>query len=357
MRTKGVVCCLLVALLFLLGVSACSSGPQEKVELVVLEAGSLVVPFDEIEEEFEKRHPNVDVQMEGHGSIQVIRHITELQAEVDVAVVADDSLLPLLMYQAKLPESDEPYADWNIAFATNRLGIAYNPTSVYADEINAENWYEILSRPDVRFGMSDPRFDACGYRALMLVQLAQDYYGDDSIFRKLIARNFTTAIRSLEQDGAWTILVPELLEPAVDRFFLRGFSVQLLALLESGDLDYAFLYKSVAEQHGFKFLELPREIDLSDSAYADRYQRVTVKLDYQRFASVNPEFQGKPIVYGVTIPANAPHPDMAVEFIEFLLSPEGQEILTNNEHPPLIPPKADRPDRVPERLRRFLIVD
>ena len=115
----------LAVLIIFLSVSSCVAKQEEEIELIVLNAGSLVVPFQEIEKAFEKRHPNVDAQMEGHGSIQVIRHITELHDEASVAVVADHSLLPMLMYKAHLPDSEKPYADWNIRFATSRLGIAY----------------------------------------------------------------------------------------------------------------------------------------------------------------------------------------------------------------------------------------
>ena len=43
---------------------------------------------------------------------------------------------------------------------------------------------------------------------------------------------------------------------------LRGASIQLIALLESGDLDYGFEYESVIRQHGLKLLSLPDEVNL-----------------------------------------------------------------------------------------------
>jgi molybdate/tungstate transport system substrate-binding protein len=51
----------------------------------VLFAGSLIIPFDALEEAFEARHPDIDVQMEGHGSIQVIRPDTEIHDQVDIS--------------------------------------------------------------------------------------------------------------------------------------------------------------------------------------------------------------------------------------------------------------------------------
>jgi len=37
-----------------------------------------------------------------------------------------------------------------------------------------------------------------------------------------------------------------------------------VALLEANAIDYMFQYKSVAIQHGLKYIELPKEINLSD---------------------------------------------------------------------------------------------
>ena len=42
------------------------------------------------------------------------------------------------------------------------------------------------------------------------------------------------------------------------------------------------------------------------------------------------EFQGEPIVYGLTIPTAAPHPHTAVAFVRFIFSSEGQAILKAN---------------------------
>jgi molybdate/tungstate transport system substrate-binding protein len=137
--------------------------PRERTPLNVLFAGSLIVPIAELEVAFEKAHPDIDVLAEGHGSIQVIRHVTELHDLVDVVLTADHLLIPALMYQATDAETGRPYADWYVEFATNRLALAYTDQSQYGDEVGADNWHEIIARPGVRVGLPDPRFDAAGY--------------------------------------------------------------------------------------------------------------------------------------------------------------------------------------------------
>jgi molybdate/tungstate transport system substrate-binding protein len=352
---RGIVrgVCLAAALLVMIPAAGCSAEEKEKTEMLVLTAGSLVIPMEELEAGFEALHPEVDLRFEGHGSIQVIRHITEIGDPADVGIVADYSLLPLFMYLKEMPDGGI-YTDWNIQFATNQFGIAYSPDSIYADEITAENRYEILRRPDVHFGFSDPRIDSLGYRTLMVLQLAEDYYGDEYIFDDIITDNFRSTVTSTELDGNYSIRVPELLESTNDRIYLRGFSVQLLALLESHQIDYAFQYESVARQHGLEFLDLPVELDMSSQEMADYYRKVTVYLDFQRFKSVEPVFTGEPILYGVTIPASAPNPELAEEFIRYLLGEEGRRILSENYQPLIIPPTTDNIDSVPAGLRDLL---
>jgi molybdate/tungstate transport system substrate-binding protein len=334
--------------------SSCGAENPNKIPLSVYCAGSLIVPFQAVEKAFEARYPEIDARPEGHGSIQVIRAVTELGEDVDVAAVADSQLIPLLMYNVDLPDSSGPCAYWRIDFATNALGIAYTPESSGSAEINDRNWYEIFNRPEVRIGLSDPRIDSLGYRALMTFQLAEDYYQDDSIFEKFMISGFTLGMKASSSKGITTISVPQVIQPISAKISLRTYSIQLLALLESGDLDYAFEYESVARQRGLRFLRLPPAIDMSSQDYSDTYHRVRVKMDFQRFASVAPAFEGMPIIYGVTIPGNALHRQEALTFLEFLLGPDGQRILRENYQPPLIPAVADFENRVPAALRSFL---
>jgi len=324
--------------------------------LVVFAAGSLIIPFGDIEKAFENRYPNIDVQAEYHGSIQVIRHATELHELIDVVATADASLVPMLMYAQNDPDTNQPYANWYIRFASNHLALAYGPNSKYADEINSENWYSILARPDVRVGIADPRFDASGYRALMAYALAQDYYQKNTLFRDMFSSHFTYPLGIFKDDGLTTISVPEIIETKPNsHIVIRGASIQLIALLESGDLDYAFEYESVIRQHQLKLLQLPDRINLGSEEFDQLYSTVQVNLDFRRFASVKPQFRGERIGYGITIPGNAPHPDLAAQFIAFLLGPEGRAIMQKDYHPLFDPATGDQYENIPAALQEFCI--
>ncbi len=62
-------------------------------------------------------------------------------------------------------------------FASNAIVLMYGPKSKYGDEVSPENWTEVMLRPDVRWGHSEPDADPCGYRSLMVLQLAEKFYG------------------------------------------------------------------------------------------------------------------------------------------------------------------------------------
>jgi len=316
--------------------------------LVVFAAGSLIVPFQHLETAFEARYPGIDVQAEYHGSIQVIRQVSDLHVPIDVVATADASLIPMLLYSANDPATGTPYADWQIRFASNRLAIAFTPGSRYASEISADNWYEILSRRDVRVGLSDPRFDALGYRALMLFALANRHYGDPKLFARMFDGRFAPPVTIFQDTDVTTVTVPEVVDTKPETgLLLRGASMELIALLESGDIDYAFEYESVIRQHGLQMLSLPDELNLG--AENIDYGSVQVNLDFRRFARVKPQFRGERIAYGMTIPTNAPHPREAAQFVEFVLGPEGRAIMAADYHPMFDPAVCE--GNVPADLR------
>lgn len=322
--------------------------------LRVLFAGSLIIPFAQLEEEFEAAHPDIDVYMEGHGSIQAVRIVGDLHEQADVVISADHRLIPMLLYQVDDPRTGKPYADWSIVFATNKMVLAYTPTSAFADDVQAGDWFEIMNREGVRLGISDPRLDANGYRGLMTVKLAEDFYDRPDLFTDTFGGVFRVPVRASETADGTLITVPEVLETkSGSHVVLRPFSVNLLPLIKSGDLDYAFEYESVVIQHGLEYVSLPPEIHLGDDAYASVYDDVTVKLDFQRFASVKPEFVGEPIRYGATIPSNTRDQEAAELLLAFLLGPEGQRIMSENYQPMIMPASTDNFDALPESLKAF----
>ncbi len=113
---------------------------------------------------------------------------------------------------------------------------------------------------------------------------------------------------------------------------IRGASIQLLPLLQSGDLEYIRVRVGDSSAR-LELLSLPDAENLGAPAEAADYEQVEVQLGFQRFASVNPVFKGEVIGYGVTIPSNAPEAARPQDFVAFMLGPEGQAILEATTSP------------------------
>ena len=341
-KTLAIVIIAIVAVAAIGGVWYYTTLETEETVLKVFCAGSLTLPFEDIEAQFEADNPNVDVQLEPAGSVSCVQKITESGELCDVLASADYSLIPSMMMT-----EDSDYADWYIIFAVNRMTLAYSDNSKYADEINAENWYEIVRRSDVKWGFSDPNLDPCGYRSPMVIQLAESEYDDDTIFEDLIEANSDITVS--EDSGTYLIDANMTdLNPNTERLMIREKSVELVTFVQEGGLDYAFEYSSVAKQHGLNYLELPVTIDLSSADYADLYK--TVKIEKTTTTST-----GKPIVYGLTIPKNSPNPELAAEFIEYIINEFGQTVFNDNGQPPVVPALVDDISMAPENLQTYLV--
>ena len=276
----------------------------EREKIYVFHAGSLSLPFKIMEEEFEKTHPEYNVIREGSGSRKAARKISDLHRRCEIMASADYSVIDKLLIE-------QNFADWNVRFATNEMAIAYTTDSKFANEINSDNWYKILLRNGVEYGHSDPNADPCGYRTLLVWQLAEKYY---------------------KQKGLY-----ELLQKNCPKKNIRSAEVDLIALLEAGELDYLFIYRSVAWQHRMKFVTLPDEINLKDAKYKDFYKQAQVKISGKKPG----EFiikKGAPMVYGFTVPQTVQNKRGAVLFADFILSEQGKRILEQNGQPCIIPP-------------------
>jgi molybdate/tungstate transport system substrate-binding protein len=300
---------------------ACTApAPSAKLsgKLQIYHAGSLTIPFEQISEEFNKTQPDVEILAEGAGSATTIRKVTELNKECGVIGSADYTLIPELMF----PD----FADWYVIFAANQMCIAYTDNSQFADEINGDNWFDILQKEGVTYGRSDPDQDPCGYRTLMVWQLAEQYYNTPGIYDNL----YGTA--------------DDVMRPK---------SVELIALLESGDLDYAFEYSSVAAQHNLKYVKLPPEINLSDESQKDFYAHAKVDIAGKEPGSTITK-TGKPIVYGVTIPTNFPRPEISIAWLDLLLGDTGVSIMEKNGQPAISPALTNDASKLPEQLKKYV---
>jgi molybdate/tungstate transport system substrate-binding protein len=288
-------------------------------KLVIFHAGSLSFPLKEIAQEFRKINPDVEILMEAAGSLACARKITELNQECDIIAVSDYKVIDHML----IPK----YCQWNIPFAGNEMIIAYRPDSKYTSEIKTNNWFEILMKKDVHFGRSDPNSDPCGYRSILTMELSDLFYKQD------ISNSMQLK----------------------DQKYIRPKETDLIALLEEKELDYIFIYRSVAIQHHLNFLILPDSINLKKPELDKLYSGAKLEIIGNE-PGQKQLVQGESMIYGISIPEKAPNRKAAESFLAYLFSPEnGMKIMEKNGQNP-IPPKVNTNyDKVPLVLKKFVL--
>jgi molybdate/tungstate transport system substrate-binding protein len=63
---------------------------------------------------------------------------------------------------------------------------------------------------------------------------------------------------------------------------------------------------------------------------------------------------GEYINYSISVLDKAPQKDAAIDFLEFIISPEGMKIFRDNGQEPIIPFSTEQPDILPLKLRKHL---
>ncbi len=315
---KKIPVLLLTVLLVGCGCSA-PEKPANKNILIIFHAGSLTKPFHEIAEAFESENPGTKVLLEAAGSRECARKISELHKPCDIIATSDYAVIETLL----IPE----YADWQIAFAGNEMCIAYNSSSRMKNKINSDNWYDVLMNDSVYFGRSDPDSDPCGYRTVIMFDLAEKHYRTEGLANRLKQKD------------------PE---------FIRPKEVDMIALLESHAIDYMFIYSSVARQHNLNFIELPDEINLSNSAFSDFYATAFVELSGK---TRNEKIiqKGEPMIYGISMLKNTTNSDLAEKFLNFLLNHDkGMKILELNGQQAIVDSNSKYFEKFPQQIKKLL---
>ena len=303
---KQVMRCIAIMLLVTAGSVSAPLAQAPSGKLVVLHAGSLSVPFAAMEKNFEAMYPGVDMVRESGGSTRMARLISEKGRAADIMASADYKVIDSNL----IPR----HADWNIRFATNQLVLCYTDGSRHAKEITEENWHEILGRKEVAWGHSDPNLDPCGYRSLMVLQLAEKFHGIPGLYERLLANRPQENVRPKAKE--------------------------LVKLLKEGELDYAWEYLSVAVQHNLSYLPLDDHINLGNYRYDPFYSQAEVKVTGKQPGKWKTK-RGKSCTYGVTLLKNAPNPAAAKAFLAYLLQPEGGlKVLEEMGQPPFVPARV-----------------
>ncbi|MCX5714057.1 MAG: extracellular solute-binding protein, partial [Candidatus Omnitrophica bacterium] len=220
------------------------------------------------------------------------------------------------------------YADWAIELFKDPVVIAFTDKSRYTNEITAQNWYKILLKPEITYGYANPALAPIGYHTLIVWQLADAYYNEKIKDKK----------------------ISELLEAKCPQDYIRPDVPELIPLIESMSLDYLFIYRSTAQQHNLKFIELPDEINLGNDKFSENYKKASVTITDAKGKSETR--YGKPVIFAFTILKDAPNKETALKFAGLLLSKTGRQIFKQNFQPLMEPVAAINGENLPAELKQ-----
>lgn len=259
--------------------------------LRIMHAGALQQVIEKCIEKFAGQNSGLQYALKGVGSREGAKRLLSGE-KYDIVALADQALFAELL----VPDLVKNY----FVFATDQIVIGYTGSSRGSQEITKENWIDTLLKPQVSFARSDYHLDPCGYRTLMVWQLAEQFYDRPGLYSRM--------------DAACT---PYSIYPK---------SLDLSRALFAEKIDYAFLYSSEAKQLGLPYLVLPAKINLSNPAYANFYDQAAVTVE-SKIPGKNTIIHGNPIEFAIGSANDSLCPELAQGFIDFLTGSEGSAIL------------------------------
>lgn len=236
----------------------------------------------------------------GQGAYGLARLLAAKQLQADVFVSITPGPVKVLQDAGLVSEA--------VPVASTQMVITYSPKSQFAAQLKEAAagkmpWWRVLETPGLRFGRTDPAVDPQGQNIIFTLLLAQQYYHQPNLVSKILG----------------TYQNPEQIftEPS------------LLSRLEGGQLDASSGYQSAAISHHLPYISLPDEINLSNpNMIADWYSKVHYSIKLPSGKETNLSTQ--PLVFYAAVLKTAPDPATATKFLQFLESPEAQNVFKEN---------------------------
>jgi molybdate/tungstate transport system substrate-binding protein len=303
--------------------TVCFGCQRERRPVVVFAAASLTRAFSDLEAQIEQEQPGLDLRVEVSGSQDACRKVAELRRRADVVATADYKVIDKILRPS--------HAAFTLQFATNSVVLAHAQHSPHTEQINADNWPRILLGSDVRLGMASPDQAPIGYATLLVWQLAERHLTAEKVGADLAGR----------------------LRARCPRAHITTDESELLQLLQTRAIDYAFLYRSTAEDHNLKTVLLPDAYNLGAAERSAEYERASVRVRMRRSEALE-EIRGGPILYGLTLPRDPPNPEGATDFVRLILGDAGRRTLERAGFRALSPPRCDRKAELPAKLRALV---
>ncbi len=285
-------------------VAGCGCEPAQETErLRVFHAAGLTPLLEDVHEAC-RRDAGIALVAEGSGSQAACRKRTELGRPCDLLMLADNALVTTLL---------QDVCTWRLDFARDEVVLA---VGLRAPEVAQaeEDWAQVLRRTG-RLARVDENQGPIGYRTLLVWKLEAARRGRPELYDTLVDR----------------------CDKVVDHVS------RLPPLLRRGEIDYAFVYRSICIAHDLRFIPLDPAVNLGDP---DR-DYTSAKVTYARLQAgpqKEVEVRGRPIVWTLTVPDREADAALAARFVRYLLREHAGALDRHGFHP-LSPPRFYGPEQ------------
>ncbi|MGD1098923.1 MAG: substrate-binding domain-containing protein [Thermoplasmata archaeon] len=321
------------------GSPAASPGAVENSTLSVLGAGTLDTLFPQVANALVNETPGVTAPSAAQtyeGSIDITTAITSLGAKADVAAVADYRLIPQML--------EPTHAGYEVVFGTTPEVLAYNPSLPAFAGITSTNWAskliaDVTTSGNAPLGVWNASTDPNGYNEIFSMMLQGMIYDGG---------NVSTVYGHFYSGAPGSLAVPNPVTTMIEH------ESQAASLVSTGVVSAVITYRSYAVVNHMSFVPFSPIVGLvanNSTALAD-YARLSTQVVTATGGTAKDV--PAPVLFAVTVPANAPNPALGAAFLHLLLSPQGAAILNDSAQggafTPIFPGWADNPTAVPSVL-------
>lgn len=258
--------------------------------LDVFHADSLAGPMKEFKKAFEVKQPGVTINLTPGVSKQLAECILNGDS-CDVFAPSSTAVMDDALMNKRIAGSGKEAASWYVIFSANEMAVITQKGNPLGIRQVAD-----LAKPGVKFVRVTGEKDLGTKRTIDFLKQAAALEGKPELAEKVIA--------GAAADPAKPNSVPDTVRAVKD-----------------GKADAGVVYYSaaVAAKSDVEIIRFPASVNLSDK-----------------------------ILNAVTVPGTAKNAKLATDFVKFMISTEGQNILKETGQPPVIP--ATRKGKVPTEV-------
>ncbi|HSR70282.1 MAG TPA: substrate-binding domain-containing protein [Acidobacteriota bacterium] len=266
---------------------------EEARQVTICHTSDLRAFVESAGERFQSNHPRVSVRSESADSLEELRDLIRSKEYCDLVASSDYRLIERFLKPEQILRGT--------VFLGDEMVLATSQRALWETEEGRRRWQaewtRLIFSQDLSYAVSDPNRDPTGYFGHLTWKLSEIHYRNPGLYRR-----FLNGRQESPAGSGWA---------------------GLTSSLASGGLDFAFLYRSMAERNGLEYLSLPGPVSLGESAQADRYRQVFWESG-EDSGQAPFKIYGAPIRYGMCA-VGTPRREADL-LLEYLLSPEAADM-------------------------------